>query len=504
MGYGSGEWSSPGGDGGTNLLCPHKPLPVAFLQRLRPPRRSRAAAPPFLVLVLADLLLVLAVGLACGVAFVQDPARLLFPGIGALLIAVFVWERGGYAAPVGALADRIVPLGAGWLQAVAGLGLLTVLFGVDKALPAASDYVHVLLWWSAPMYFAVLALPPLAALRLAWPAMVRRTTRPRRTIVIGTGDAARLVVDRLRTAATEVELLGVVSEGGSAAPATFCGVPVLGAVDNLTNLTGSLQAWQADLVLIALPTSGILSVRGIAERLRMAPIDVAMVPDLAAAGCDGGAALTSLTGLSLEYVSVRPLAGRHGAIKRAEDIVLGSLLLGLASPVMLLIAVLVMLDSPGPVLFRQRRRGRGGHTFELLKFRTMHAQLGDPGALRQTSRGDARVTRIGRLLRRTSLDELPQFINVIGGSMSLVGPRPHALQTTIGGLPLETALPMYRARYRVKPGITGLAQVSGTRGELTSVEKLSRRVQFDLEVHRKLVAAARPADYLADDALSAG
>jgi lipopolysaccharide/colanic/teichoic acid biosynthesis glycosyltransferase len=168
-------------------------------------------------------------------------------------------------------------------------------------------------------------------------------------------------------------------------------------------------------------------------------------------------------------------------VKRAEDIILGSLLFVLAMPAMLLIAAVIRLDSPGPLLFRQTRSGRGARPFTLLKFRTMHAHLSDHGAQRQTCRNDDRVTRVGRVLRRMSLDELPQLINVIQGSMSLVGPRPHALNTTIGGLALDQAVALYRSRYRVKPGITGLAQVNGTRGELTSVEKLARRVQYDVD-----------------------
>lgn len=174
------------------------------------------------------------------------------------------------------------------------------------------------------------------------------------------------------------------------------------------------------------------------------------------------------------------LSGWQNALKRSEDLAIGGLLLLLTAPVLLTIALLIKLDSKGPVLFRQPRLGRGNEIFEILKFRTMYVQHADYGAHRQTSRGDARVTRLGAVLRRLSLDELPQLLNVLGGSMSVVGPRPHALNTTVGGIPLETAVPAYPLRHLVKPGITGLAQVNGYRGELSSVDKLSNRVSLDL------------------------
>jgi polysaccharide biosynthesis protein PslA len=148
--------------------------------------------------------------------------------------------------------------------------------------------------------------------------------------------------------------------------------------------------------------------------------------------------------------------------------------------VLALIAVAIKLDSPGPVLFRQPRRGFGNRVFMVCKFRTMHTAAADLGAAQQTCRCDPRVTTVGHFLRRHSFDELPQLFNVLLGDMSLVGPRPHALATTAGGIALEEALDTYAARHRVKPGITGLAQVSGWRGELDTREKLTGRVERDL------------------------
>ena len=172
-----------------------------------------------------------------------------------------------------------------------------------------------------------------------------------------------------------------------------------------------------------------------------------------------------------------PRAGVSRA-KRAEDITVAAVLLIVLALPMLLIAVVIRLETSGPALFRQERTGYGGRSFRMLKFRTMH-HVATP--LRQATRRDTRVTRVGAVLRRTSLDELPQLINVLRGEMSMVGPRPHAPGTCAGGRPFEQITPAYTARHRVRPGLTGLAQVRGLRGETETEDKLMRRLQADLE-----------------------
>jgi lipopolysaccharide/colanic/teichoic acid biosynthesis glycosyltransferase len=150
------------------------------------------------------------------------------------------------------------------------------------------------------------------------------------------------------------------------------------------------------------------------------------------------------------------------------------------APVMLLIAIAVKLDSPGPVFFRQRRYGFNNQLIEVLKFRTMYNHHRDELGERLASRNDPRVSRVGALLRKTSLDELPQFINVLRGEMSIVGPRPHALMAKAAGVPYQDAVREYAARHRVKPGITGWAQVNGWRGETETLEQIRKRVEHDL------------------------
>jgi lipopolysaccharide/colanic/teichoic acid biosynthesis glycosyltransferase len=172
---------------------------------------------------------------------------------------------------------------------------------------------------------------------------------------------------------------------------------------------------------------------------------------------------------------------RDRVVKRIADVILGLLFLVFASVLILLTAAAIRLTSRGPVLFRQERVGLNGQRFVMLKFRTMRDAPVVPGCCRQATRHDPRVTRIGRWLRHTSFDEIPQLLNVLGGSMSLVGPRPHAPGTCVAERPFEAISHRYAARHCVKPGMTGLAQIRGWRGETDTEEKFLRRLDSDLE-----------------------
>lgn len=214
------------------------------------------------------------------------------------------------------------------------------------------------------------------------------------------------------------------------------------------------------------------------RRLSRLAVDVTLLPDLA--GIEAPALHVDRIGpRPVVDVNRAPLSSIDTVLKRLEDLLILVVALPLVSVLSPVIAIAIKLDSPGPVLFRQWRAGFHDQRFRMWKFRTMYHQMRDDGSVRQTGRADNRVTRVGSILRKTSLDELPQLLNVLRGDMSIIGPRPHALAMTTTGQPLHEVAVDYPSRHRVRPGITGWAQVSGCRGEVDSQEKLRRRVMLD-------------------------
>jgi polysaccharide biosynthesis protein PslA len=179
-------------------------------------------------------------------------------------------------------------------------------------------------------------------------------------------------------------------------------------------------------------------------------------------------------------VDIMPRNGWVSAAKAAEDKLISVMAVVLLLPLFALVALAIWIDSPGPVIFRQKRVGLNGQLIEVYKFRTMFRELCDADAEKLTTKGDVRVTRVGRFLRRSGIDEFPQLLNVLYGDMSIVGPRPHALKARVRGKLYREAVAGYAERHCVKPGITGWAQVNGLRGELDSEEDLRRRVEYDI------------------------
>jgi putative colanic acid biosynthesis UDP-glucose lipid carrier transferase len=234
-----------------------------------------------------------------------------------------------------------------------------------------------------------------------------------------------------------------------------------------------MQPGHIDDVIVALPWTDERRVAAYMGKLREFPVDVHLFPDnihpfLSARG------VSLLRGVPMARLAVRPLSTASRVAKAVEDKVVASLALLIAAPILAACAVAIRLDSPGPVLFRQKRYGYNNQVFTVFKFRTMHVQS---GAVIQARRNDPRVTRVGRFLRRTSLDELPQLFNVLNGTMSVVGPRPHAVEHQTY---YQHIVDQYRSRHRMKPGITGLAQIKGYRGETQTLELMRKRVEYDI------------------------
>jgi polysaccharide biosynthesis protein PslA len=190
--------------------------------------------------------------------------------------------------------------------------------------------------------------------------------------------------------------------------------------------------------------------------------------------------VTMRAGVPMLTLFDRPISGWSYVFKLIEDQLIALAALAFLAPLMILIAAAIKLDSPGPILFRQRRLGFNDRLIEVWKFRSMRSECADKNAVLQTTRNDPRVTRLGRFLRKSSIDELPQLFNILRGEMSIVGPRPHAIATKAEGKLFQDVVDRYAARHRVKPGITGWAQVNGWRGETDTIDKIQKRVECDL------------------------
>jgi putative colanic acid biosynthesis UDP-glucose lipid carrier transferase len=247
----------------------------------------------------------------------------------------------------------------------------------------------------------------------------------------------------------------------------------------LSEMADYAKRQRVDLIYIALPMASQPRILKLLDELCDTTASIYFVPDIFVFDLIQ-ARMDTIGEMPIVAVCETPFYGINSLIKRASDIVLASTILFLISPLMLAIAAGVKLSSPGPVLFRQRRYGLDGQEIIVYKFRSMSV-LEDGGVVRQATRNDARVTPFGAFLRRTSLDELPQFINVLQGRMSVVGPRPHAVAHNEM---YRKLIKSYMIRHKVKPGITGWAQVNGLRGETDSIDKMKARIEYDLDYLR--------------------
>jgi putative colanic acid biosynthesis UDP-glucose lipid carrier transferase len=248
----------------------------------------------------------------------------------------------------------------------------------------------------------------------------------------------------------------------------------------MSDIFGAVQRKQIDAIFVALPMRQVQRVMDLVQELRNTTVSIYYLPDLCALDLLQ-ARMGELLGMPVVSMCETPFYGYGGLVKRITDVAFALGILVVAAPLMAAIAVAIKLTSPGPVLFKQRRYGLDGKEILVYKFRTMTV-LEDGRYVPQATRTDSRVTRVGRFLRRYSLDELPQLFNVLQGTMSLVGPRPHAVAHNEE---YRQLIKGYMVRHKAPPGITGLAQINGCRGETTRVEDMQARVNYDLEYLRR-------------------
>ncbi len=296
----------------------------------------------------------------------------------------------------------------------------------------------------------------------------------RNIVIVGAGPQAKKLLERLdRIYEPWNVVVGVFDDRVNRTGPKVMGYPVLGTVDDLFTYA---REHRVDDVIVSLPWSAEKRMPEIVSKLKELPVHIRLGSDMAGFMYPRGS-YSVLGGVTTMDVVSKPLSGWKVVVKYLEDKILASLLLILFSPLMALIALAVRLESGGPILFRQPRYGFNNQVFSVYKFRTMYNGRSNGTGAPDVRWDDPRVTRLGRLLRRTRLDELPQLFNVLGGTMSLVGPRPHevahneAYGKPVGG---------YFSRHRVKPGITGWAQIDGLAGEWNSPERMKARVDHDI------------------------
>jgi len=369
--------------------------------------------------------------------------------------------------------SALKPLAFAWAFAFAGLALVSFL------VKNADEYSR---GW-AICWFA-LGLVSLLASRWGFAQLHRRWVRDGRLahtmLLLGGGELGARFSQRVRESSSHVRLIGFFDDRRSRAPSAIDDLPWLGGSEDLLRF---VTEHPVDTVVIALPMIADERIIQLIRDLRQRPMDVWILPDFLGlrVGATGAAqTLVDVPGMLLVPVASRPIAGWNWLIKHLEDKVVAALALILFAPLMLTIAAAIKLTSPGPVLYRQPRVGYNQREFAVLKFRTMHQAVCVAQPDKLTVRRDPRVTRVGALLRRTSLDELPQLINVLRGEMSIVGPRPHFSAARAADKLYNEAVVEYSARHRVKPGITGWAQVNGWRGPTETVEQIQKRVEHDM------------------------
>lgn len=436
-------------------------------------RSAARLAPHYFRVIDASLAVALALACAWTAApsgLIQAPLALVLPYAAGTVLMLWLMRRlhlyrFGRDEGVGMHLARVTTCGV--------LGGALALALTASFAPGTATLTAVLVW-------AALATIGLYGLHLGWRTIVGRwratgALTPNVVIVGATKNAEAVIHEALKR--RDLNVLGVFDDRLARSPEAVAGVPVLGRAEDL--LTHRMTPY-VDRIVLAIDPKAEARVRELTSRLAVLPTPVTLMVD--PHGEDERNA-------ALERLARTPLASLDGPVdpdkkafhKRIQDLTLSLLALAALSPVLGLIALAIKLDSPGPAFFRQRRHGFNHEEIVVWKFRTMRHEAADATASRQVTADDDRITRLGRFLRSTSLDELPQLLNVVQGEMSLVGPRPHAIGMKTGQVESARLVADYAHRHRIKPGMTGWAAIKGSRGPLHSAADVRRRVQLDVE-----------------------
>jgi len=300
----------------------------------------------------------------------------------------------------------------------------------------------------------------------------------RRAVIVGGGkDAEKLIRSIRESANNDIDLVGLFDDRvDERSPAIVANCPKLGTVADLVEFA---RRTSLDLVIVSMPLSAEKRVLQMFKRLWVLPVDIRLSAHMSKLRFSRSA-YSYIGKVAMFDMANRPISDWNLIYKWVFDRVVGLSALIILSPVMIITAIAIKLESRGPVLFRQKRHGFNNELINIYKFRSMYADQSDAAASKLVTKNDKRVTRVGRFIRKTSIDELPQLFNVLKGELSIVGPRPHALEAKAANTLYYEAVDGYFARHRVKPGMTGWAQIHGWRGETDTLDKIMHRVDHDL------------------------
>lgn len=371
------------------------------------------------------------------------------------------------------LANGIVTAIKSWLvTAIIGISLFKLSSHINLNLN--SSWINAWLV-STALYFLITR-----GLLQIWIRPILNHGRSRQRIaIVGGGKAAEEAIATLENSkGLDIEIIGLFDDRfDNRSPESVRKHRKLGKISELSEYARNSRV---DLIIVAIPLSAEQRLLQILKRLWELPVDIRV---------SGQAAILKLSPHAYTYIGdlpllslfERPLNGWDQFMKDTLDRAIAMIAIILLSPIMLLVALAVRLESRGPIIFRQKRFGFNNELVQVFKFRSMYTDMSDATANKLVTKGDPRVTKVGRIIRKTSLDELPQLFNVLQGQLSLVGPRPHATQAKAAGTLYDEVIDGYFARHKVKPGITGWAQINGWRGETDTHEKLEQRVKHDLD-----------------------
>ena len=390
---------------------------------------------------------------------------------GIVAVAIFnelgLYKLEALTAPLKQMPRLIV----GWTMA---LGVLIVGVFLLKIGPEFSR-VWLVVWFLSGLLMLVVERFILTLVTRKW---IKQGRLNRRAVIYGGGvECEKLLASLEADLASDIRICGIFDDRGEARVGPLVsGYPKLGRLNDLIEFG---RKTRVDLVILTLPMAAEMRIMELLRLLWVMPVDIRLAANATTLRFRPRA--YSFVGqVPLLDLCDKPLTDWSTVIKGAFDKIAGFTALALLAPVMAAVAIAIKYDSKGPVLFRQKRYGFNNELIEVYKFRSMFVDLSDANASQLVSRGDPRVTKVGRFIRKTSLDELPQLLNVLNGTLSLVGPRPHALQAKADNRLYNDVVDGYFARHKVKPGITGWAQINGWRGETDTEAKIQKRVEHDL------------------------